>query len=199
MADFFSETLKKFDIAFDLKGSGIFKEGHTFEPMTYKNLCEHVAYESCCLGGPPLRPQRRLDDSGMIDYVNFYCPHGRKHVDQAGRKDAKTPLIPLGWTVVGLTGERARNILKKGAATDWILEVFPDTSSSKYKKGDRWFTKVVDGRIVGLSHRLEIRGVRWCITNSVQPDPVYPDPIRLEVSMVIAYGPPTAPMFEKFK
>jgi hypothetical protein len=49
MTEFFSETFKKFDVAFDLKGEGIFKEGHTFEPMTYKSLCEHVAYESCRL------------------------------------------------------------------------------------------------------------------------------------------------------
>lgn len=77
----------KFDIMFDLKGEGIFKEGHTFAPMTYRDLCEHVAFESCRLGGPPLRPQRRLGDGGVIEYVSFYCPHGRKHMDQAGRSD----------------------------------------------------------------------------------------------------------------
>jgi len=92
MAQFFSGPGNaKYDISSDFKGEGIFREGHTFEPMTYKSLCEHVAYESCRLGGAPLRPQRRLDDSGLIDYVNFYCPHGRKHVDQAGRKDVKNP------------------------------------------------------------------------------------------------------------
>jgi hypothetical protein len=93
MAQFFSGSANaKFDIKFDVKGEGIFKEGHTFAPMTYKALCEHVAYESCRLGGPPLRPQRRLDaDSGLIDYVSFYCPHGRKHDDQAGRAPVKNP------------------------------------------------------------------------------------------------------------
>jgi hypothetical protein len=91
MTGFFSKTFKKFDIKFDLKGEGIFKEGYRFQPMTYKSLCEHVAFESCRVGGAPLRPQRRLDDSGLIDYVTFYCPHGRKHVQQARRKDVKTP------------------------------------------------------------------------------------------------------------
>jgi len=90
MAQFFSGPGNaKYDISSDFKGEGIFREGHTFEPMTYKALCEHVAYESCRLGGAPLRPQRRLGDDGLIDYVSFYCPHGRKHMDQAGRKEPK--------------------------------------------------------------------------------------------------------------
>lgn len=65
--------------AFRLEGDdSIFKEGHQFQPMTYTYLCKLVAFESCELGGPPLRPKRRLDSSGIIDYVDFYCPHGRQ-------------------------------------------------------------------------------------------------------------------------
>jgi hypothetical protein len=121
--------------------------------------------------------------------------HHRSNDDEESSDDEQ----PMGWTVVGLTGNRARAILKKGAATDWILEVYPDIEASQYKEGDRWFAKVVDGRIFGLSNSLEIGGVRWCKTNSIQVDPAYPEPVRLEVSMVIAYGPSTAPMFQKFK
>jgi hypothetical protein len=66
-------------------------DGHTFAPMTYTALCEYVADESRRLGGPPLRPQKRLNSNGSIDYVVFYCPHGRKHGDQAGRKPIKNP------------------------------------------------------------------------------------------------------------
>ena len=52
--------------------------------MTYAALCEHVAFESCRVGGPPIRPNKRVDSSsGIIDYVEFYCPHGRKHPEQA--------------------------------------------------------------------------------------------------------------------
>lgn len=78
-------------LEFDLKGKDMFTDGHTFAPMTYAALCEYVAGESLRLGGPPLRPQKRLNASGSIDYVVFYCPHGRKHGDQAGRKPIKNP------------------------------------------------------------------------------------------------------------
>ncbi len=78
-------------LGFDLKGEGMFSDGHTFAPMTYTALCEYVADESRRLGGPPLRPQKRLNSNGSIDYVVFYCPHGRKHGDQAGRKPIKNP------------------------------------------------------------------------------------------------------------
>ena len=61
----------------------IFRDGYQFQPMTYDALCETVAFESCRQGGPPLRPKRSLDATGIIDYVTFYCPHGRKHQDQA--------------------------------------------------------------------------------------------------------------------
>ena len=74
-------------LAFDVKGEAIFKEGYQFEPMTYTSLCEFVAFESCRLGGPAIRPIRRLDSTGIVQYVDFYCPHGRKHADQAEAKD----------------------------------------------------------------------------------------------------------------
>jgi hypothetical protein len=97
----------------------------------------------------------------------------------------------MGWSVVGLTGNWARATLKKGAATDWILDQEGGRS--------RWFAKVVDGRIFGLSKSLEIGEVRWRKTDSIQVDPACPEPVQLEVSMVAAYGPSTAPMFQKFK
>ncbi len=74
-------------LSFDVKGEAIFKEGYVFEPMTYTALCEFVAFESCRLGGPAIRPIRRNDETGIVQYVDFYCPHGRKHADQAEAKD----------------------------------------------------------------------------------------------------------------
>ena len=72
------------ELAFNVLGEGIFVQGHQFQPMTYAALCEHVAFESCRVGGPPIRPNKRVDSSsGIIDYVEFYCPHGRKHPEQA--------------------------------------------------------------------------------------------------------------------
>ena len=75
------------ELLFFVKGEGIFKDGYVFEPMTYTSLCEFVAFESCRLGGPAIRPIRRLDSTGIVQYVDFYCPHGRKHADQADAKD----------------------------------------------------------------------------------------------------------------
>ena len=46
-----------------------------------------MAFESCRLGGPAIRPIRRNDETGIVQYVDFYCPHGRKHADQADAKD----------------------------------------------------------------------------------------------------------------
>ena len=73
-------------LSFRMEGAAvdcIFRDGYQFQPMTYDALCETVAFESCRQGGPPLRPKRSLDSAGIIDYVTFYCPHGRKHQDQA--------------------------------------------------------------------------------------------------------------------
>ena len=73
-------------LSFRMEGAvadSIFRPGYQFEPMTYDALCETVAFESCRQGGPPLRPKRSLD-AGTVDYVTFYCPHGRRHADQAG-------------------------------------------------------------------------------------------------------------------
>ncbi len=72
-------------VGFNVEGEGIFSEGHVFEPMSYSKLCETVAFQSCRMGGPPLRTHRRIDNiTGLIQYVDFYCPHGRQHAEDNG-------------------------------------------------------------------------------------------------------------------
>jgi hypothetical protein len=102
------------------------------------------------------------------------------------------------WMHSGLTMKKARRVLEKGAKEGWVVEVFPNDKDPRYSQGDRWFAEVIDGLVTGKDRNLSITSCRWFEKNSVTiHENVGTQPI--EIDMVKAYGPRTAPMFSDLK
>jgi hypothetical protein len=69
----------------------MFKAGYRFpNAMTYNELCEFVSQESNKAGFDPLRPKLN-SKARPLDYVTFYCVHGRDHKDQSRAARGQAP------------------------------------------------------------------------------------------------------------
>jgi hypothetical protein len=104
--------------------------------------------------------------------------------------------LPMDWLTVGLESSKARNHLRKmpKATEGWVVEVYPDKESKK--RGERWFTTIVDGSVSGSSGAKTIKACRWLMTNSVSKVATkYAEPVSIEIKSVKAYGPRTSPMY----
>jgi hypothetical protein len=144
-------------------------------------------------------PGSSLRIRGIADVAQGRGSGGSRKRNMTQPAPISTRVEPIvdSWQTTGLKGSKAHRVLEKGAADGWILEVHPNTLLPTYTAGDRWFLKIMNGSVVGLSNCLKIKGCRWLQTNSVTklcPDNQALTSIEI-ISMVIAYGPVTAPMF----
>ena len=106
----------------------------------------------------------------------------------------------------GKTEDAARAFLKRwgpqgGAIDSWIVEVYPDKEHPGYVDGDRWFMKIIKGRVQGPKDKEYITACRWMIKNSVtrMDAQSYPDELPCEIRRVKAYGPPGCSLFSDLK
>jgi hypothetical protein len=74
------------------------------------------------------------------------------------------------------------------------IEVYPNYDKkgklAVAAPGDRWFMKVVDGRVVGKTPKLSLKACVWCSTNSLNLDPKLKEMVAVEIGTILDEGPP---------
>jgi hypothetical protein len=73
------------------------------------------------------------------------------------------------------------------------IEVYPNYDKkgnlAVAAPGDRWFMKVVDGKVVGKTPKLSLKACVWCSTSSLNLEAKHKEMVAVEIQTILDEGP----------
>jgi len=167
----------------------------------YNHFSDYLQSYSDTLGRAPrvAAPGRGKQNRtvGVSDVGSGSYPvHARKHnalpgASQSKQKATATPSDDHPALRAPCQSESAATALRTairiaGVKDGNFVEVYPIKSAPTT---DRWFLKVVDGSVVGISKKLSLAACLWCRTNTLQLDPFQKEVARIEIQSIFDEGP----------